>query len=77
MLLKQIDLDVVLRKLERVRNQISSTAVPGLDHAPSISIGVYATRMDDQTYRDVFVKADEALYQAKRMGKNRIQVHRG
>ncbi|RDB64522.1 PAS domain S-box protein [Gordonibacter sp. 28C] len=76
MLLKQIDLDVVLHKLEQVRNQISSTAVPGLDHAPSISIGVYATCMGDRAYRDVFVKADKALYQAKRLGKNRIRVYR-
>ena len=75
LLLKEVDLDVVLRKLEQVRAQISATTVPGLDRAPSISAGVYATCPDDRAYRDVFVHADEALYQAKRAGKNRVQVY--
>ncbi len=75
LLLKEVDMDVVLRKLNQVRAQISATAVPGLGHAPTLSVGVYATRSDDRTYRDVFTRADEALYQAKRAGKNRVQVY--
>ena len=75
LLLKEVDMDVVLRKLNQVRAQISATTVPGLGHAPTLSVGVYATCSDDRTYRDVFTRADEALYQAKRAGKNRIQVY--
>lgn len=75
LLLKEVDMDVVLRKLSQVRAQISATAVPGLGHAPTLSVGVYATCSDDRTYRDVFTRADEALYQAKRAGKNRVQVY--
>lgn len=75
LLLKEVDMDVVLRKLNQVRAQISATTVPGLGHAPTLSVGVYATRSDDRTYRDVFTRADEALYQAKRAGKNRVQVY--
>lgn len=75
LLLKEVDMDVVLRKLNQVRAQISATAVPGLGHAPTLSVGVYATCSDDRTYRDVFTRADEALYQAKRAGKNRVQVY--
>ena len=75
LLLKEVDMDVVLRKLNQVRAQISATTVPGLGHAPTLSVGVYATCSDDRTYRDVFTRADEALYQAKRVGKNRVQVY--
>lgn len=75
LLLKEVDMDVVLRKLNQVRAQISATTVPGLGHAPTLSVGVYATCSDDRTYRDVFTRADEALYQAKRAGKNRVQVY--
>ena len=75
LLLKEVDIDVVLRKLNQVRAQISATTVPGLGHAPTLSVGVYATCSDDRTYRDVFTRADEALYQAKRAGKNRVQVY--
>ena len=75
LLLKEVDMDVVLRKLNQVRAQISATTVPGLGHAPTLSVGVYATCSDDRTYRDVFTRADEGLYQAKRAGKNRVQVY--
>lgn len=75
LLLKEVDMDVVLRKLNQVRAQISATTVPGLGHAPTLSVDVYATCSDDRTYRDVFTRADEALYQAKRAGKNRVQVY--
>lgn len=75
LLLKEVDMDVVLSKLNQVRAQISATTVPGLGHAPTLSVGVYATCSDDRTYRDVFTRADEALYQAKRAGKNRVQVY--
>ena len=39
------------------------------------SVGVYATRPCDATYRDVFLRADEALYDAKRKGKGRVVAY--
>ncbi|MFW4355904.1 EAL domain-containing protein [Gordonibacter sp. KGMB07426] len=75
LLLKNIDPEVALRKLQRVRTQIAAVPVVGRSTGASISAGVYLTCDDDRSYRDVFVKADEALYQAKRAGKDRIQMY--
>lgn len=75
LLLKSIDLEVALAKLEEVKRQLAAVEVGSLDSAPSVSMGVYVPEDDDVAYRDVFVKADEALYQAKRSGKDRICVH--
>lgn len=75
LLLRNIDLEVALGKLEQVKRQLAAVKMASLDRVPSVSMGVYVPEDDDVTYRDVFVKADEALYQAKRSGKNRICVH--
>lgn len=75
LLLKGIGLETALGKLEQVRRQLAAVKVGALEHAPSVSMGVYVPEDDDAAYRDVFVKADEALYRAKRSGKNRICVH--
>lgn len=40
-----------------------------------MSVGLYETTSVDRTYRDAVSKADEALYRAKRAGKNRVEVH--
>ena len=47
----------------------------GVDRPVTASVGVYATRPCDVTYRDVFLRADEALYDAKRKGKGRVVAY--
>lgn len=76
LLLKNIDLDIALAKINEVVRRISEYRVPGLDGPPSLSVGVYAVGERDLTYRDAFVKADDALYRAKRTGKNRVVVYK-
>jgi diguanylate cyclase (GGDEF)-like protein len=41
----------------------------------TISIGVSAIHDDDESFQDILVRADQALYQAKRSGRNRVVVY--
>jgi diguanylate cyclase (GGDEF)-like protein len=43
----------------------------------TLSIGVASCGENTRTYRDLVEKADAALYQAKRSGKNRVVVAPG
>ena len=76
LLLKNIDLDLALGKLRDVARRIAGYALPAANLVPSVSVGVHKVEAGDLTYRDAFVKADEALYRAKRAGKNLIVVYR-
>ena len=40
------------------------------DMKPSVSIGISTFREDGETLTDLYVRADEALYRAKKNGKN-------
>lgn len=40
----------------------------------SISIGIYEIKFPDR-FKDIFLKADKALYQAKKSGKNRYEFY--
>ena len=73
--LKGIGLDAALAKLEQVRLAVEDMRVKGVDRPVTASVGVYATRPCDVTYRDVFLRADEALYDAKRKGKGRVVAY--
>ena len=59
LLLKNIDLEVALDKLEQVKRQLAAVKVGSQGKALSVSMGVYVPEDDDLAYRDVFVKADE------------------
>ena len=79
--LKGINLETALRKLAAMRSAVSKLTLQP-KHAsesseplvPSVSIGATATRAEDADYSDAFARADEALYRAKRSGKNRLRV---
>lgn len=73
--LKGIGLDAAIAKLEQVRLAVEDMRVKGVDRPVTASVGVYATRPCDATYRDVFLRADEALYDAKRKGKGRVVAY--
>ena len=40
----------------------------------TVSIGVTAVKGDEQSLEDAFKRADEALYQSKQEGRNRVSI---
>lgn len=74
-LLRDASLGDAAAKLESVVRDLPSRMEAHVPDPPSVSAGLYATTSDDRSYRDAVSKADEALYRAKRAGKNRVEVH--
>jgi diguanylate cyclase (GGDEF)-like protein len=55
---------------ERVRLSMEESRPGGLP--VTVSMGVAAARGDDVSFKPLFSRADEALYEAKRSGRNRV-----
>jgi diguanylate cyclase (GGDEF)-like protein len=41
----------------------------------TVSVGLAAAQPNDAQWEDVLRRADEAMYHAKRHGRNRVSVH--
>lgn len=77
LILPNTDVESAAVAAERIRQAIADTPVraDGLDISVTISLGVAVfPDCDDETA--LIAAADEALYQAKRAGKNRVNVKR-
>ena len=70
--LPKIDLDEGKKALEEIRLAIKNQYFEGIGYR-TISIGITEIRAND-TAKDVFRRADEALYEAKGTGKNKVCV---
>lgn len=75
LLLKDVDLDAALAKLSDVLAKLPASLAGAVRRVPSMSVGVCQVDFGDRAYRDVVAKADEALYRAKRSGRNRMGVY--
>jgi diguanylate cyclase (GGDEF)-like protein len=70
------DLPAARRVAERLRAAVEGVAwtrVAGLDHAVTVSVGV-ALAGAGETLDSALQRADEALYRAKREGRNQVQI---
>jgi diguanylate cyclase (GGDEF)-like protein len=57
---------------EKIRQTISEQGMPGVDSAPTVSVGVVSYPADGRSADALIVSADRAMYASKRSGKNRV-----
>jgi diguanylate cyclase (GGDEF)-like protein len=57
---------------EKIRQMVAEQALPGVDPAPTISVGVVSYPADGRTSDALVIAADRAMYASKRNGKNRV-----
>ena len=65
--------DMALKMAERIRSQVNDMrySANGQIVSVTVSIGVVQCQQSDATPTAVFARADSALYEAKRAGRNR------
>jgi len=61
--------------MERVRLEVAHLSLPKVPESTlRASFGVAALLPEDLTLEDMVHRADEALYSAKKLGKNRVSI---
>jgi diguanylate cyclase (GGDEF)-like protein len=76
-LLPDTDIDGAHELAERLRAEVAETVIPlasGTDVPVTVSIGASSLREGDSAVDAVLARADEALYRAKRDGRNRVRT---
>ena len=57
---------------EKIRITVAEQGMAGLDHPPTVSVGVVSYPTDGRSADALLVSADRAMYASKRGGKNRV-----
>ena len=75
-LLPDTNLDGAVCLAERLRGTIADNkfSLNGAEFGCTVSIGVSMLRTTDACAEDILLRADSALYKAKRNGRNRVEV---
>jgi len=78
LLLPAIEADPLLELAQRLRMAMHEVQVHGVDNAPPVrvSIGLYLCSVEEDAAESVR-KADSALYQAKKRGRDRVEIYQG
>jgi diguanylate cyclase (GGDEF)-like protein len=73
-LLSQTEPDGARQLAERIRQNVGQLRLPAMgERHLTISLGVAELTPDEQV-RDIYARADRALYRAKRAGRDRVEV---
>lgn len=59
---------------EKIRNNIKSLKIQGIDYPITVSIGISLFPQHSQFKEDLIEKADQALYLAKETGRNKVEI---
>jgi diguanylate cyclase (GGDEF)-like protein len=69
------DLKQIIQPLEKIRKAIKAIPFKFKDTSVQITISIGATQfMSVDTTQEVFDRADDALYEAKRTGRDRLVI---
>lgn len=76
-LLRDQDADAAMATADLIRRAVARLSLDTLPHLSiSVSIGVAASRRDGRDLDTLLRRADMALYEAKRLGRNRVEMAR-
>lgn len=75
-ILPETELDEAIHFAERLRSEIEKVTIQSYNHTISVtaSLGVATSTVNDGNLETLLTKADDALYVAKKKGRNQIQV---
>jgi len=78
-ILPDTSLDEALEQAERLRTLVMNEKIDGEEYLPgqhlTISLGVSVNSPEDESYNDLVSRADNALYRAKYLRKNRVESY--
>jgi diguanylate cyclase (GGDEF)-like protein len=74
-LLPNLDAAAAMEFAEEIRVRVSDLKLQAGEHSISISLGATVARLTaGLTFESLMRRADEALYRAKSMGRNRVEM---
>ena len=74
LIIKTTDLNIVQNIAEKIRKDIERVKFTEVGKVTA-SFGVSTFKNETETFEDVFKNADEALYQAKKLGRNKVYCY--
>jgi diguanylate cyclase (GGDEF)-like protein len=74
-----MDVERAVKRVNELREELGLVPIPisGQSHRLTVSGGVGSWPTDGETFEQVLARVDERLYEAKRLGRNRVVGPKG